>query len=106
MKLKNMALSGMIARKIMVVPCIVNSWLYVSGRQERVVRRPELDPEQERLDAAHQEEEERGRAVEDPDALVVDRGEPAPQTGRLGVARGGVRPLLVECGGCHRPCYW
>ena len=26
-----MALSGMIARKIMVVPCIVNSWLYVSG---------------------------------------------------------------------------
>ena len=31
MKLKNMALSGMIARKIMVVPCIVNSWLYVSG---------------------------------------------------------------------------
>ena len=33
MKLKNMALSGMIARKIMVVPCMVNSWLYVSGRR-------------------------------------------------------------------------
>jgi hypothetical protein len=31
MKLKNMALSGMIARKIMLVPCMVNSWLYVSG---------------------------------------------------------------------------
>ena len=31
MKLKNMALSGMIARKIMVVPCMVNSSLYVSG---------------------------------------------------------------------------
>ena len=31
MKLKNMADSGMIARKIMVVPCIVNSSLYRSG---------------------------------------------------------------------------
>ena len=31
MKLKNIADSGMIARKIIVVPCIVNSWLYVSG---------------------------------------------------------------------------
>ena len=26
-KLKNIALSGMTARKIIVVPCIVNSWL-------------------------------------------------------------------------------
>ena len=31
MKLKNMDDSGMIARKIMVVPCMVNSWLYLSG---------------------------------------------------------------------------
>ena len=31
MKLKNIAESGMMARKIIVVPCIVNSWLYVSG---------------------------------------------------------------------------
>jgi hypothetical protein len=29
-----MALSGMIARKIMLVPCIVNSWLYVSGSRK------------------------------------------------------------------------
>jgi hypothetical protein len=30
-KLKKAALSGMIARKIMVVPCIVNSALYISA---------------------------------------------------------------------------
>jgi len=29
--LKNAADSGMIARKIMVVPCIVNIWLYISA---------------------------------------------------------------------------
>ena len=86
MKLKNMALSGMIARKIMVVPCIVNSWLYVSGDRNVLFGDPELDPEQQRLDAADQEEEEGGGAVEDPDALVVDRRDPAPETGRL--ARG------------------
>ena len=106
MKLKNMALSGMIARKIMVVPCMVNSWLYVSGRRNVLFGDPSWIRSRMRLDAADQEEDEGGRAVEDPDALVVDRGEPAPQTGRLRVARGGVRPLLVECGGCHMPCYW
>ena len=30
---------GTTNRKIIVVPCIVNSWLYVCGRQQRVVRR-------------------------------------------------------------------
>ena len=40
MKLKNMALSGMIARKIMVVPCIVNSWLYVSGERNVLLGDP------------------------------------------------------------------
>jgi hypothetical protein len=30
-KLKNIADSGITPRKIMVVPCIVNSWLYISG---------------------------------------------------------------------------
>ena len=30
-KLKNAAESGMTARKIIVVPCIVNSWLYISA---------------------------------------------------------------------------
>ena len=40
MKLKNVALSGMIARKIMVVPCIVNSWLYVSGARNVLFGEP------------------------------------------------------------------
>jgi len=30
-KLKNAAERGMTARKIIVVPCIVNSWLYISA---------------------------------------------------------------------------
>ena len=87
MKLKNMAESGMIARKIMVVPCIVNSSLYVSGDRKVLSGAAQLDAKQQRLDAAHQEEEERGGAVEDPDPLVVDRGDPAPEPGLLAVAR-------------------
>jgi len=30
-KLKKLADSGITARKIMVVPCMVNNWLYTSG---------------------------------------------------------------------------
>ena len=47
----------------------------------------------QRLDAADQEEDERGDAVEDADPLVVDRGEPAPEAGLFSVR-----------GGCVRPC--
>ena len=45
-------------------------------REERVLRRAELDPQQQRLDAAQQEEDERRVEVEDPDPLVVGRGDP------------------------------
>ena len=76
----------MTARKIMVVPCIVNSWLYVLRRQEGVVRLAQLDADQQRLDPADQEEDEGGGAVEDADPLVVDGGDPAPQPGLLAVA--------------------
>ena len=56
------------------------------GRQERVVRRAELDPQQEqRLDPSQQEEDEDRVEVHDPDLLVVGRGEPrrpAPDSAR------------------------
>src|SRR5262249_29968672 len=71
------------------------------GREKRIVGRPELDPEQDRLDPANQEEEERSRAVQDSDALVIDGGQPTPETGLFSVSGGRVGPLLVECGGCH-----
>jgi hypothetical protein len=45
-------------------------------RQQVVVRRAELEAHQQRLDAADQEEGERRDDVEDPDLLVVGRGEP------------------------------
>ena len=45
-------------------------------RQERVVRRPELDPHQQRLDAADHEEHQHRRQVEDPDLLVVRGRQP------------------------------
>ena len=34
---------------------------------------------QQRLEAADQEEDERRGAVQDADALVIDRGDPAPE---------------------------
>ena len=84
----------MIARKIIVVPCIVNSWLYVSGDRKVFSADAQLDAKQQRLDPAHQEEEERRGAVEDPDALVVDRRDPAPEPGLLAVGRR-VRLVLI-----------
>ena len=84
----------MIARKIIVVPCIVNSWLYVSGDRKVFSARAQLDAKQQRLDPAHQEEEERGGTVEDPDALMVDGGDPAPEPGLLAVGRR-VRVVLI-----------
>ena len=46
------------------------------GRQERVLRSAELDPHQQRLDAADDEEHEDGEQVEDPDLLVIGRRQP------------------------------
>ena len=105
MKLKNTALSGMIARKIMVVPCIVNSWLYVSGARKVLFGDPSWIRSSRASIPPIRKKKNAVDAVENADALVIDRGEPAPQAGRLRVARG-VRPLLVECGGCHKPRYW
>ena len=40
MKLKKLADSGITARKIMVVPCMVKSWLYVSALRKVLSGRP------------------------------------------------------------------
>ena len=58
--------------------------LVVTRRAEdRAVRLRELQPDEQRLDAADAEEEERERGVHDRDLLVVDRGDPAELPGRL-----------------------
>ena len=44
--------SGMTTRKIIVVPCMVNSWLYCVGRQDRAVGLGQLQADQQRLEAA------------------------------------------------------
>ena len=47
-------------RKTIVVPCIVNSSLYCSAVSTRAVRARELQADEQRLDAADQEEDQRG----------------------------------------------
>ena len=47
---------GMPTKNTIVVPCIVNSWLNVSGPRNVVARNQQLPAHQQRLDAAdHQE---------------------------------------------------
>src|SRR5437879_13333616 len=45
------------------------------------VRPGQLEPDEQGFEPADDEEHERRGAVEDPDLLVVDRGEPAPHAG-------------------------
>src|SRR4051812_4595908 len=53
------------------------------------LRLRELEADEQRLDAARAEEDERGPEVEEADPLVVDRGQPAEEPGPL-------RPDAVE----------
>jgi len=48
------------------------------GAEHVVVGHRQLGPDEQGLDAAHQEEEEGGVAVHQADLLVIDRGDPAP----------------------------
>jgi hypothetical protein len=57
----------------MVTPCIVKTWLY---RSALGAGDGELRADQERLEPAHQQEEEGRGAVHDADLLVVHGGEP------------------------------
>ena len=103
-KLKNAADSGMIARKIIVVPCIVNSWLYASADNTWLFGTRELQADHQRLETADEEEEERGEEVEHADPLVIDRREPAPDAARTDVAVGGGIGRGGS-GGCHQSVF-
>ena len=55
------------------------------GTDDRAVRGRQLQADQQGLEAADDEEEQRGRSVEDADLLVVDGGDPVtPATTALG----------------------
>jgi hypothetical protein len=46
-----------------------------------LIRRAELRAHHHRLESAPDEEAERGVEIQNPDALVIDGGEPAPEAG-------------------------
>ncbi len=50
--------SGMMTRKTMVVPCMVKTWLYGVGGEDVAVGPGQLQADEQRLDAADQEEDE------------------------------------------------
>ncbi len=67
-------------------------------RDQRVVRRAELQAHHQRLDAAEAEEHERRDHVHDPDPLVVGRRDPARPAARLALdAVGGYLGDGCEC---------
>ena len=53
--------AGTANRNIIVVPCIVKSWLYSDRADQRVVRHRELRAHDQREDAREHEEQQRGR---------------------------------------------
>ena len=68
---------GMPTKKTIVVPCIVNNWLNVSGAEEVVARVEELPAHQEGLDAADDQEDQAHEDVQDADLLVIDGASPS-----------------------------
>ena len=68
----------MTTRKIIVVPCIVNSWLYISADTTWPFGPCSCMRMITASSAADGEQGERGEEVERADPLVVDGGEPAP----------------------------
>jgi len=59
----------------------------LARREDLAVRLGELRTDEKRLETTDEEEEQRGAAVEDPDALVVDGGEPRAPAVRAGGSR-------------------
>ena len=85
---------GMTNRKIIVVACIVNIWLYFSADRIVPFGPGELGPDEQRLDTTEEEEEHGRDAVHDPELLVVDREHPRTPAGRVhGPAEHAVRRL-------------
>ena len=62
-------------RNIMIVPWIVNSWLYCSGLDDLQARLRQLGADEHGHQAGGQEEPERRAQVEQADRLVVRRRE-------------------------------
>ena len=67
---------GMPTKKTIVVPCIVNSWLNVSGPRKSLRGTEQLPAHQQRLDAADHQEDQAMQDVHDADLLVIDGGHP------------------------------
>ena len=65
--------SGVAKSSSMIVPCIVNSWLYGLVADELQARARQLGAHELGHDAADEEEDERGDQVEHADHLVVGR---------------------------------
>ena len=70
---------GTANRNIIVVPCTLKIWLYLSRTEKRVVGLRELQAHQQRFDAAGQQKHERGDDVPHPDGLVRGDREPAEE---------------------------
>ena len=109
--------SGVANSSSMIVPCIVNSWLYCSGLSHDLqAGLDQLGADQQGQQPAEHEEDERGDEVQVADDLVVGGGDPlddglagrqlararrlAQDGGRLG---GEDRPsVAAPCCGCRR----
>ena len=74
-------------KKTIVVPCIVNSWLKVSGPRNVVARPEQLQADQQGLAAADDQEDHGHQDVHDADLLVIDGGHPVVEHGRPGRRR-------------------
>ena len=77
------SITGTANRNIIVVPCMVKIWLYWSGPRNVLSGMRELQPHQQRFDAADQQEDECGDDVAHPDRLVRGHGKPAEQARRV-----------------------
>ena len=74
-------------KKTIVVPCIVNSWLNVSGPRKSLRGHEQLPAHQQGLAAADDQEDHGHEDVHDADLLVIDRGHPVVEHGRPGRRR-------------------
>ena len=61
----------------MIAPCSVKTWLYGLGRHDGLLRRQQLEPDQQREDAADRKKQQDRPQVHDADPLVVERRQPA-----------------------------
>ena len=75
----------------MIVPCMVNSWLYCSFDKKLQTRRGQFGAHQQRHQAADEEHAEAGNDVHDADHLVIGGGDQLVDEGALRARPGRVR---------------